>query len=116
MPQVVLNQPRVGPLVHQLVTNALLGGRSGASKRLKKKAEDDGAPLPLFLAPGQLKPFVDKHLGDGPLSVIEYVDGDRIVRAYNAELLPAVCDARHRIEIGRGLRLPVSLRSQKGCH
>ena len=74
------------------ITNALLGSRSGASKRLKKKAEDDGAPLPLFLAPGQLKPFVDKHLGDGPLSVIEYVDGDRIVRAYNAELLPAVCD------------------------
>lgn len=81
------------------ITNALLGSRSGASKRLKKRAEDDGAPLPLFLAPGQLKPFIDKHLGDGPLAVIEYVDGDRVVRAYNAELLPAVCDvwldARH---------------------
>ena len=65
------------------ITNALLGSRSGASKRLKKRAEDVGAPLPLFLAPGQIK----------------YVDGDRVVRAYNAELLPAVCDvwldARH---------------------
>jgi len=74
------------------ITNALLGSRSGASKRLKKKAEEDGAPLPLFLAPRQLKPFIDKHLGAEPLQPIEYVDGDRIVRAYDAELLPAVCD------------------------
>lgn len=74
------------------ITNALLGSRSGASKRLKKRAEDDGAPLPIFLAPGQLKPFVDKHLGDGPLTAIEYVDGGRLVRAYDAELLPAMCD------------------------
>lgn len=74
------------------ITNALLGSRSGASKRLKKQAEDGGAQLPLFLAPGQLKPFIDKHLGDGPLIAVEYVDGDRIVRAYDAELLPAVCD------------------------
>ena len=74
------------------ITTALLGSRSGASKRLKKRAEEEGALLPLFLAPGQLKPFIDKHLGDGPLEVIEYVDGDRIIRAYNAELLPAMCD------------------------
>lgn len=74
------------------ITNALLGSRSGASKRLKKKSEEGGAPLPLFIAPGQLKPFVDKHLGDGPLALIEYTDGDRIVRAYNAELLPAICE------------------------
>lgn len=75
------------------ITNALLGSRSGASKRLKKRAEDDGGPhVPLFLAPSQLKPFIDKHLGDGPLDAIEYVDGGRVVRAYKAELLPAVCD------------------------
>lgn len=74
------------------ITNAILGSRSGASKRLKKKAEDSGAPLPLFLAPSQLKPFIDNDLENGPLKVIEYVDGDRIVRAYPAEVLPAVCE------------------------
>lgn len=74
------------------ITNALLGSRSGASKRLKKKAENEGALLPIFLAPSQLNPYVIKHLGSGPLKVIEYVDGERIVRAYDAELLPAVCD------------------------
>ena len=62
------------------ITNALLGSRSGASKRLKKKSEEEGAPMPLFLAPSQLNAFVDKGLREGPLRVIEYVDGDRIMR------------------------------------
>ena len=74
------------------ITNALLGSRSGASKRLKKKSEEEGAPLPLFLAPSQLNAFVDKGLREGPLRIIEYVDGDRIMRGFNAEVLPAVCE------------------------
>lgn len=75
------------------ITNALLGSRSGASKRIKRAEQEEGrAPLPLFLAPSQLKPFIDKHLGAGPLQVIEYVDGDRIVRGYDAEVLPTVCE------------------------
>lgn len=74
------------------ITNALLGSRSGASKRIKKKSEEEGAPLPLFLAPSQLNAFVDKELREGPLRVIEYVDGDRIMRGFNAEVLPAVCE------------------------
>jgi hypothetical protein len=74
------------------ITNAILGSRSGASKRLKKKSEDSGAPLPLFLAPSQLKPFIDNDLETGPLRVIEYVDSGRVIRAFNAEVLPAVCE------------------------
>lgn len=74
------------------ITNALLGSRSGASKRLKRKSEEDGAPLPLFLAPSQIKPFIDNDLESGPLQVVEYVDGDRVVRAFNAEALPAICE------------------------
>lgn len=74
------------------ITNALLGSRSGASKRIKKLSEEGGAPLPLFLAPSQLNPFIDNDLRNGPLRVIEYVDGDRIVRGFNAEILPAICE------------------------
>lgn len=74
------------------ITNALLGSRSGASKRLKRKSEAGGAPLPLFLAPSQLNAFVDNDLREGPLRVIEYVDGDRIMRGFDAEVLPAVCE------------------------
>ncbi len=74
------------------ITNAILGSRSGASKRLKKAASDGGLVLPLFLAPGQLRPFISKELEEGPLTAIEYIDGDRLTRAFDAAILPAVCD------------------------
>ncbi len=74
------------------ITNAILGSRSGASKRLKKASSEDGAPIPLFVAPSQLKAFIDKDLLDGPLTPIDYIDGDRVVRGYDAAVLVAVCD------------------------
>lgn len=59
------------------ITNALLGGRSGASKRKKKAAVEAGANLPLFVAPRQLEPFISNDLIDGPLKQIRYRDGAR---------------------------------------
>lgn len=73
------------------ITQAILGTRSGASKRLKKAALNEGALLPLFLAPSQLNEFITKDLLDGPLRPIDYVDGDRVVRGYDASILVAVC-------------------------
>jgi hypothetical protein len=70
------------------VTNAVLGDRSGASKR-KKEA---GALLPIFVAPRQLEPFITQDLLDGPLKPIDYLDGKRIVRGYDAGVLAAVCN------------------------
>jgi len=70
------------------ITNAVLGDRSGASKR-KKEA---GAPLPIFVAPRQLEPFITNDLLDGPLKPIDYLDGKRIVRGYDAGVLAAVCN------------------------
>ncbi len=74
------------------ITQAILGSRSGASKRLKRAADEDGALLPLFAAPSQLSPFITKDLRDGPLQPIDYLDGDRVVRGYDASILVAVCD------------------------
>lgn len=74
------------------ITEAILGTRSGASKRLKKAAEDEGALLPLFLAPPRLKRFVTRDLLEGPLKPIDYQDGDRIVRGYDAAVLSTVCN------------------------
>lgn len=76
------------------IANALLGGRSGASKRLKKAEQAEGrAPLPIFLAPGQLKPHIQEVLQGGSLlQPIEYVDGNRIVVGYDARVLPVVCE------------------------
>jgi hypothetical protein len=73
------------------ITRAILGTRSGASKRLKRAATDEGALLPLFVAPSQLNEFITKDLLDGPLRPIDYVHGDRVVRGYDASILVAVC-------------------------
>jgi hypothetical protein len=73
------------------ITQAILGTRSGASKRLKSAASKDGALLPLFVAPSQLNPFITKELLEGPLQPIDYVDGDRVIRGYDASILVAVC-------------------------
>lgn len=69
-----------------------LGSRSGASKRLKKSSENDGAPLPVFLAPSQLKEHITEELLSGPLQAITYKTGRRHVTGYNAEVLPSACD------------------------
>ena len=73
------------------ITQAILGTRSGASKRLKKAAEDEGNILPLFVAPSQLEEFITDDLLNGPLKPIDYVDGGRVVRGYDASILVAVC-------------------------
>ena len=94
LPCAVINGPKgiQRVLTETGITLAVLGERSGGSKRLKKAAELDGALLPLFLAPSQLKKFINKELSDGPLMPIDYQDGDRVVRGYDASALVAVCD------------------------
>lgn len=74
------------------ITNALLGSRSGASKRLKKAHSGDGALLPLFLAPSNLSPYITQDLIDGPLKPIAYRDGNRVVIGFEANALPTMCD------------------------
>ncbi len=63
-----------------------------------------GAPVPLFLAPRQLNRFIDKELRDGPLKPIDYRHGDRIVRGYDAQILPAVCKVWLRARDAKALQ------------
>ena len=74
------------------LTNAMLGSRSGGSKRAQRASREGGAPIPLFLAPGNLKPFISLDLIDGPLTPIRYSIGSRVHAGYEASVLPAVCD------------------------
>jgi hypothetical protein len=74
------------------ITNAILGSRSGASKRKKKAAEEGGAFLPLFIAPRQLEPFITDELRCGPLKPISYRDGNSVVVGYDAKVLRVVCE------------------------
>ena len=94
IPCAVINGPKgiQRVLTENGITYAILGERSGASKRLKKAASEGGALLPMFVAPSQLKPFISKELMDGPLKPIDYRDGDRVVRGYDAAVLVVVCN------------------------
>lgn len=70
----------------------VLGSRSGASKRIKYEARDKGrVPLPLFLSPKSLKPYIDKYLQDGPLEPIIYQHKTADVIAFDCRLLPKIC-------------------------
>ena len=74
------------------VTTAMKS-RSGASKRYKKIEEEKGrAPLPVFMASSNLKPFISDELRDGLMNPIKYRIGKRIAKGYPAELLPQICD------------------------
>lgn len=85
-------QDPIRVLTESGISTAILGGRSGASKRLKKQAEDVGDTLlPVFVAPARLKPFID-DAAQVVLRPISYVDGDRIVQGFDATALPVVCD------------------------
>lgn len=74
------------------ITNAILGGRSGASKKIKKDSLGGGAPKPIFLAPERLKPFIDAEFDDGLLNPIDYLDGEKLIRGYDYMILPASCN------------------------
>jgi hypothetical protein len=86
------------------IANAILGGRSGASKRLKKRSQDGGEPLPIFLAPSHLRAFISEDLLNGPLRPIEYRDGRRIVIGYDARILRAVCEIWLRAREAKALQ------------
>ncbi len=73
------------------IANAL-GGRSGAAKRLKTAAAEEGAHLPVFLASKSLAPYISEELLVGPLKPITYKSGDENVVGYQAEALPEICN------------------------
>jgi hypothetical protein len=71
------------------------------------------------LAPRQLKPFISQELLDGPLRPIDYVEGDRVVRGYDASILVAVCgvwlEARKHGALQNG-SLPLSIQGMVNPH
>ncbi len=90
MPCAVLdNGTRV--LTEHGITTAM-GSRSGGSKRAKKNTTQDGAPVPIFLAPQNVRRFISKELEDGPLKPISYRYGRQVLIGYDARVLPAICD------------------------
>lgn len=94
------------------ITLALLGSRSGASVRLKKALIDQGEDIPLFFAPRQLAPFIGDELRQA-LMPIDYIDGDRIIRGYEASVLPAICNVWLQAREAGALQLQQLAKAQK---
>ena len=70
----------------------ILGGRSGSSLRRKYANREKGrAPLPLFLAPKSLKPYINKYLSGDPLEPIIYRHKTTTISAFDCRILPNIC-------------------------
>lgn len=103
------------------IAEALIGVRSGASMKLRRIAKEEGrAPLPVFLAPGQLKPFISNELMDSALAPISYVVGEKIFDGFEATILPSACDvwlsarqagALQRQQLDKAFKAEVLMRS-----
>jgi len=70
-----------------------LGSRSGGTKKAKKEIiARGGAPLPIFISPKGLKPFINNELNDGLKHPMLYTQGNSEFVGFNATCLPEICD------------------------
>lgn len=90
IPCAVLNTGQRVLTEHGITT--AMGSRSGASKRRKKASSESGPPVPIFLAPQNLVPFISKDFTDGPLRPIHYRQGKQVFVGYDARVLRAICE------------------------
>lgn len=68
-------------------------GSGGKVRQLKSEMEKDRqSPVPIFLASKALEPFIDKVFSDNHLTPIKYLNNDKIMVGYPADILPKVCD------------------------
>ena len=48
--------------------------------------------MPVFLAPGQLKPFISNELVSGALAPVEYNNNGKTAQGFEASILPSACE------------------------
>ncbi|MFM5361880.1 P63C domain-containing protein [Aeromonas veronii] len=71
--------------------NGILGTSSGGKQRQLRKASG-AAELPLALSSKALIPFMNTVFDEHELQAIEYKDGRRKSKGYNANILPKMCE------------------------
>ncbi|MDO8369518.1 MAG: P63C domain-containing protein [Candidatus Nitrotoga sp.] len=80
-------------LISENGITGILGTTGGKSYRLRDSVAADGVgPMPLFLASKALQPFIGEAFDGMDLSIVEYVDGNKISSGYDAKILPKVCE------------------------
>jgi hypothetical protein len=91
------------------LTNAILGGRSGASKRQKS----EGALMPLFLAPKRLEPFIINAFPRGAPAALECNNNGKVMNSFEASILPKACEVWLAAREANVLQQQQELRAQK---
>lgn len=80
-------------IVSESGINSTLGSTGGKSYKLRDATSDLGTgPTPLFLASKALQPFIHGAFDGMDLFTVEYTDGPKISRGYEATILPKVCE------------------------
>lgn len=80
-------------LISENGINATLGTSGGKTYRLRDAGvENAGGPMPLFLASKALQPFISTVFSDEDLEAVEYNENGKVLRGYNATILPKVCE------------------------
>jgi hypothetical protein len=68
-----------------------LGSAGGKIRQLKEKMEKERqSPVPIFLASKALEPFIDKVFEGNHLTPIKYLNNDKIMVGYPADILPEI--------------------------
>lgn len=70
----------------------VLGSAGGKQRKDRNTVNAGEVPLPLFLAPKALKPFVDSAFESGYPEQVFYKDGRKTLVGYQAKILPMVCE------------------------
>lgn len=77
-------------VITELSLNSILGTSGGGKQRQLRKAS--GVNWPLALSSKALEPFLPLVFAEGELLPIEYKDGRRKAKGYDAKILPKMCD------------------------
>ncbi|CAI0844643.1 P63C domain [Serratia quinivorans] len=81
-------------IISENAINSNLGSSGGKTYKLRDATSsvDAVGPLPLFLASKALQPFIPAVLASEDLLPIEYFDGNKVARGFEASILPKVCE------------------------
>lgn len=72
---------------------AIFGTSGGKTYRLRDLSSPESTgPMPLFLASKALQPFIHEAFDGLDLSLVEFVDGEKVLTGYEAKILPKVCE------------------------
>lgn len=77
-------------IISELSLNSILGTSGGGKQRQLRRAS--GVTWPLALSSKALEPFLPLVFEEGELTPIEYKDGRRKAKGYDAKILPKMCD------------------------